>query len=68
MRFRCSSCGGALHAVRPLMEGEADVQVLWFRVRDLLTRNLDLDYPPSRQSRLAKIPHLGDRLAGRCFL
>ena len=58
----------ALHAVRALMKGGTDVQVLWLRVRGLLTCNFDLDNRPSRQSRLTKIPHLGDRLAGRCFL
>src|SRR5260370_30242022 len=38
----------ALHAVRALMKGGTDVQVLWFRVRGLRTRNFDLDYRPRR--------------------
>ena len=44
------------------MEGETDVQVLWFRVRGLLTRHRSIDQRAGRRPRLAEVVDHQQRL------
>ena len=60
----CRSCACRRLQVRALIEGETDVQVLWFRVRGLHTRHWSIDQRSGRHPRLAKVSHVGDGFAG----
>ena len=64
-----AACGARpICAVRALIEGETDVQVLSFRVRGLFTRHWNIDQRTGRRPRLAQVSHVGDGFAGRDIL